>query len=265
MITTSHCSKSLVTKTNLLFLAFFLIVYIDLSLRPSTPAATSVVYTPENVVHSFPKSMKSRKLIKREIPSFMNEMIQGMKLGMINMEHEDISEWSSMAQEVIQIPFDRISPLLKWKHLFPEWIDEEEEMEGSSKCPEIQIPNLQNHTKFDLLVTKLPCKYPKPEWNRDVFKLQMNLIAAKIASVNGKRDHKGKVKIVFLSKCRPMLELFKCDDMVSRELDWWFFRPTATMLEEKMALPIGSCQLAMPLWEQGMFVYKLQCSWLLDP
>ncbi|KAL9660509.1 hypothetical protein QQ045_025324 [Rhodiola kirilowii] len=275
MIKSSPSSKALVIRINLLFLAFFLIVYIDLILRPPTPASS--VYS-ENAA-SFPrcsqrqcqqkvgsdennkmKSQKSVKLIKREKPNFLNEMRKGMKIGMINMEHEDISEWSSFEQTtMIPIPFDHASQLFEWKHLFPEWIDEEEEMEGSS-CPELPMPApLNKHLTFDLIVAKLPCKYPKSGWNRDVSRLQVNLIAAKVAAERGKRDRKGKVKVVFLSRCRPMLELFRCDDMVSREMDWWFYQPKGTMLEEKMALPVGSCQLAMPLWEEEQVdrVYNL--------
>ncbi|CAL5441286.1 unnamed protein product [Camellia sinensis] len=60
--------------------------------------------------------------------------------------------------------------------------------------------------------------------------------------------NKGRTKVVLLSKGRPLLELFRCDDMVTQEGDWWFFQPQIEMLEHKISLPVGSCNLALPLW-----------------
>ncbi|KAI7994223.1 UDP-glucuronate:xylan alpha-glucuronosyltransferase 2 [Camellia lanceoleosa] len=36
--------------------------------------------------------------------------------------------------------------------------------------------------------------------------------------------------------------------MVTQEGDWWFCQPQIEMLEHKISLPVGSCNLALPLW-----------------
>lgn len=195
-------------------------------------------------------------LITREKPSFLNDMGRGMKIGMINMEDENVSEWRTQGQVIIPIYFEQVSDLFEWKDLFPEWIDEEEEIDGPL-CPEIPMPNVEKYGNVDVIVAKLPCKWPGEGWARDVFRLQVHLIAATVAVKKGRRDWNRRTKVVLLSKCRPMLELFPCDDMVKHENDWWYFEPEMLKLEQKVALPIGSCNLALPLWGKGKSILSL--------
>ncbi|KAK9269983.1 hypothetical protein L1049_025556 [Liquidambar formosana] len=263
-------SKSLVIRINLVFLAFFLLVYAALLLRPSLSAyhenaASLVRCSLRECHHKVDKGVKMKavleepqadhskpkgKMIKRDKPSFMNEMGRGMKIGMVNMEDEDTSEWK-IHGEMIPIYFDRVSEYFKWEDLFPEWIDEEEEIDGPS-CPEIPMPDFRRYGSVDMIVVKLPCKYPEEGWGRDVFRLQVNLIAANLAVKKGKRDWNWRTKLVLLSECRPMLELFPCKELVRREGDWWFYEPAIARLEQKVSLPVGSCKLAMPLWGEGI-------------
>lgn len=82
-------------------------------------------------------------LSKIEMPSFMKGMmgIRGMKIGMVNMDDMDVSGWD--VGETKPVKFQRVdSDLFEWKDLFPEWIDEEEELDVAT-CPEV-IP-LNNH------------------------------------------------------------------------------------------------------------------------
>lgn len=200
---------------------------------------------------------------KLEMPRFLHDQImmnkgkkkKKKKIGIVNMEEDDLSEWNTQLREtktkVINIEFEQVSQMFKWDDLFPEWIDEEEESDVPT-CPEIPMPDFKRYEKMDIIVAKLPCNYPDQGWGRDVFKLQMHLIVANLAVKKGKRDPKGKTKLAFWSKCRPMLELFRCTDLVRREDQWWFFEPEMTKLEQKMSLPVGSCKLALPLWGQGM-------------
>ncbi|KAJ4962390.1 hypothetical protein NE237_022329 [Protea cynaroides] len=184
---------------------------------------------------------------RREKPSFLKEMgmTRGMKIGMVNMDEEDMSEWENLGK-LIAVHFERVSEYLEWnKDLFPEWIDEEEEIEGSS-CPEIPMPDFMAYSEIDMVVAKLPCEYPKEGWARDAFRLQVHLIAANLAVKKGNRT-----KMVFLSPCRPMMELFRCDDMLMNEGDWWWYEPEVARLEHKLSLPIGSCKLALPIWKEG--------------
>ncbi|KAL6982897.1 UDP-glucuronate:xylan alpha-glucuronosyltransferase 2 [Sarracenia purpurea var. burkii] len=197
--------------------------------------------------HEKPK----RENVKREKPSFLNGTGKGKKIGMVNMEEEDVSEWSKNGAQTIPIYFEQVSELFEWKDLFPEWIDEEEEIDGPV-CPQIPMPNWEDYGFMDVIVAKLPCKQPEEGWRREVFRLQVHLIAANMAVKRGKRGRSGRTKVVVLSKCRPMLEVFRCDDMVGHDGDWWFFEPDMRRLEQKVSLPVGSCNLALPLWAKGI-------------
>ncbi|THG23827.1 UDP-glucuronate:xylan alpha-glucuronosyltransferase 2-like isoform X1 [Camellia sinensis] len=265
-------SKALVIKINLVILAFLFVIYGTLLLWPSSSvyhenAAALVRCSLRGCHHKVDKGIKmkavleetetnhpkpKRNLVKTEKPSFLNDHIgNGTKIGMVNMNEEDISEWNTNG-ETIPIDFGQVSEIFEWKDLFPEWIDEEEEIDGPL-CPEIPMPDLENYGYVDMVVAKLPCKYPEEGWGRDVFRLQVHLIAAKLAAKRGKRGwNEGRTKVVLLSKCRPMLELFRCNDMVTQEGDWWFFQPQIERLEHKISLPVGSCNLALPLWGKGV-------------
>jgi hypothetical protein len=45
-----------------------------------------------------------------------------------------------------------------------------------------------------------------------------------------------------------MMDLFRCDEAVGRDGDWWMYSVDVPRLEEKLRLPVGSCNLALPLW-----------------
>ncbi|XP_022752321.1 UDP-glucuronate:xylan alpha-glucuronosyltransferase 2-like [Durio zibethinus] len=256
-------SKSLVIRINLVFLALFLVIYASLLLRQSSSvyfenAASLVRCTLRECHHKMEailentealKPKPKRNLTMLEVPTFIDEFGGGLKIGMVNFEDEDYSEWEKHG-ETIPVLFERVSELFEWKHLFPEWIDEEEEIDGPS-CPEMPMPDFNKYDNMDLIVAKLPCKYPVDGWAREVFRLQVHLIAANLAVKNGKRDWNWRTKVVFLSKCRPMLEVFRCNDLVKQEGEWWYYEPEVARLEQKVSLPIGSCRLALPLWGRG--------------
>lgn len=194
-----------------------------------------------------------RELIKREKPRFLSGIGTRMRIGIVNMDNEDVSEWKAHGQ-IVPIPFERVSDMFEWKALFPEWIDEEEEYSGSS-CPEIPMPDLDKYGNMDMIVAKLPCKAPEEGWNRDVFRLQVHLVVANVAVRRGRWEWGGRMKVVFLSECRPMVELFQCDELVGREGEWWYYRPEMWRLEQKVTMPVGSCNLALPLWDdKGMLL-----------
>lgn len=195
-----------------------------------------------------------RELIKREKPSFLNAIGRGMRIGMINMDDEDVSEWREHG-EVVPVRFDKVSEGFEWKAIFPEWIDEEEEYSGA-RCPEIPEPELEGHGAMDVIVAKIPCRRPEEGWNRDVFRLQVHLAAAKAAVRKGRWGLKGRMEVVVLSKCPAMTEFFRCEEMVEREGEWWRYRPEMRRLEQKVSLPVGSCDLALPLWDKGMFYFS---------
>ena len=78
------------------------------------------------------------------------------------------------------------------------------------------------------------------------------MIVANLVVKKGKKDWNWKTKVVLWSKCRPMMELFRCKDLVKQENEWWYYEVDVKWLEQKVSLPVGSCNLALPLWEQGM-------------
>ncbi|GAB4852133.1 UDP-glucuronate:xylan alpha-glucuronosyltransferase 2 [Ancistrocladus abbreviatus] len=275
MIMKAASSKALVIRINLIFLAFFLLAYAALLLRPSwSPAiyrqnsAAPLVRCSHRECH--PKVEKGVKMkavleeagnddqlkpwkkmvMKREVPSFMKKMGTGMRIGMVNMEEGDVNEWK-VHGEPIDIEYEKVSELFEWKHLFPEWIDEEQDNEGYL-CPDIPMPKLEDYPNIDMVVAKLPCRYPEAGWAREMHRLQVHLIVAKLAVKKGKRDWHGRTRVVFQSECRPMLELFRCDDLVRREGNWWYYEAEIGRFEQKMSLPVGSCKLALPLWGQDV-------------
>lgn len=199
-------------------------------------------------------------MIKREEkPSFLKDIMGiGMKkIGMVNMEIDE--DWKNYGQ-IVPIHFEKVSQYFEWKDLFPEWIDEEEEIDGPM-CPEIPMPDFDRYGSLDMIVAKIPCNNNSNEgeegWRRDVFRLQVHLIVANLAVKTGNKGllnmrRTTKTKVVFLSKCsRPMPELFRCDDLLNQEGNWWYFEPNLDKLHQKISLPVGSCNLALPLWGKG--------------
>ncbi|KAK4352083.1 hypothetical protein RND71_027601 [Anisodus tanguticus] len=269
MMMKSLPSKAMIIKINLVFLACFLIAYAAILLKPSTSVyheyeASLVRCSLRECHHKGEGGIKmkavleerlmeneaktEKMMVKREMPIFFNKTEGGMKIGMVNMEGEDVTEWK-VHGHIINVKFEKVSELFEWKDLFPEWIDEEEEMDGK-ECPEIPMPDFNSYKKYmDMIVVKLPCKYPQEGWGRDVFRLQVNLVAANLAVKRGKRSLKnGKMKLIFLSKCRPMVDMFRCEELKKKEEDWWYYEADMDKLAQKVSLPIGSCNLALPLW-----------------
>ncbi|KAL7596139.1 UDP-glucuronate:xylan alpha-glucuronosyltransferase 2 isoform X1 [Lactuca sativa] len=270
-------SKSLVIRINLVFLSCFLVIYATLLLRPSASsvyhenAASYVRCSLRDCHHKVETGYKMKavlledavesssnhskqKMVKRERPSFLNSSgYPGtgirMRMGMVNMEGEDLSDWNVLGK-TIPVTFEKVSDLFEWKDLFPEWIDEEEEMH-ETLCPEIPMPDYKKYGYFDMIVVKIPCKFPAEGWGRDVFRLQLHMIAANMVVRRGRKNWNRKPKVVVLSKCRPMVEIFRCDDLLAHDGDWWYYRPNMKKLEQKVYLPVGTCNLALPLWGKG--------------
>ncbi|KAL8216229.1 hypothetical protein R6Q57_023066 [Mikania cordata] len=268
-------SKSLVIRINLVFLSCFLVLYATLLLRP--PSTTVYHENPASYVrcslrdchHKVETNYKMKAVLLEESvdmnrsnktsgrkmvrPSFLNGSSsfigRGMRIGMVNMEGDDLSDWNSIGK-TIRVSFEKVSEYFEWKDLFPEWIDEEEEMH-ETLCPEIPMPEYEKYGYMDIIVVKIPCKFPAEGWGRDVFRLQLHLIAANMVVRRGRRNWSRKPKVVVFSSCRPMMEIFRCDDLVAHDGDWWYYQPDIKRLEQKVYLPVGTCSLALPLWGKG--------------
>ena len=184
-------------------------------------------------------------------PAMFDELRGRLRMGLVNIGREDVLALG-VEGEAVRVDLERVSDVFRWSDLFPEWIDEEEDDEGPS-CPELPMPDLSRiDGEVDVVVASLPCNRTAPGgWNRDVFRLQVHLAAARVAARKGRRDGGGAVRVVLRSECEPMMDLFRCDEAVGREGDWWMYRVDVDRLEEKLRLPVGSCNLALPLWGSG--------------
>lgn len=138
-----------------------------------------------------------------------------------------------------------------WESLYPEWIDEEQEDEVPicPSLPRIEVPR----QRLDLIVVKLPCRN-QGNWSRDIARLHLQIAAASLAA-----SCKGNypVHLLFVTRCFPMPNLFPCKNLVAREGNAWLYKPRLNALREKLQLPIGSCELALPFGSIGNFTSKI--------
>lgn len=262
LIMKSFPSKALIIKINLVFLVCFLVAYAALlhwqlsslyhqystsSLRCTSCQCHDHKVEEEPILMNGREEILKELMVKHKKPSFVKGIMgRGMKIGMVNMEDEDVSEWRVHGQ-IIKVKFQKVSELLEWDDFFPGQIDEDlEVMDRRQTCPEIPMPHFYGYNNMDMIVVKLPCNYPQQGWKRDVFRLQVHLVAANLA-VNRR---KGKMKLIFLSKCMPMMEIFRCKELKKREGDWWYYEPNMAKLAQKVSLPVGSCKLALTLREK---------------
>jgi hypothetical protein len=180
-------------------------------------------------------------------PTMFDELRGRLRMGLVNIGRDELLPLG-VEGDVVAVDFDRVSDAFRWSDLYPEWIDEEEEDRVPS-CPEIPMPDFARHDgQVDVVVAALPCNRTAKGWNRDVFRLQVHLVVAQVAARKGRRDRRGRVRVVLRSECDPMMDLFRCDEAVGRDGDWWMYSVDVPRLEEKLRLPVGSCNLALPLW-----------------
>ncbi|KAK4486508.1 hypothetical protein RD792_009191, partial [Penstemon davidsonii] len=171
----------------------------------------------------------------KEITSILQD-IPIQELGLLNFNKTEIYQWKNYIptsnQTVLHLPHADES--LTWDSLYPEWIDEEQEDEVP-KCP--SLPKLEVQRKrFDLVAVKLPCRN-EGNWSRDIARLHLQIEAAGLTPVY----------VLFVSRCFPVPNLFTLKDLIARKDNIWLFKPNLNELKEKLRLPIGSCELALPL------------------
>jgi len=111
------------------------------------------------------------------------------------------------------------------------------------------VPNLFTGLKFDIIAVKLPCNRTKDNWSRDVARLHLQLSAAKLAVASERKNT--PVHVMFVTNCFPTPNLFGCKHMVKREENVWLYEADVRTLKDKLRLPVGSCELAVPLNAKG--------------
>ncbi|KAL4644037.1 hypothetical protein ACB092_02G134300 [Castanea dentata] len=164
-------------------------------------------------------------------------------IGLLNFNENEINHWKQLIPDAktVVLHLDYAAKNVTWDSLYPEWIDEEEESEVPI-CP--SLPRLKAlGIRLDLIAVKLPCRN-EGNWSRDVARLHLQLAAAGLAA-----SAKGfyPVHLLFVTSCFPIPNLFTCKDLVAREENAWLYKPRLNALREKVQLPVGSCELALPL------------------
>ncbi|KAI5082059.1 hypothetical protein GOP47_0001802 [Adiantum capillus-veneris] len=173
-----------------------------------------------------------------------------LKLGLINynkkITHDLENElWGLLTSvDVVPhfVPLQQVDQTWTWKDFYPEWIDEEEVFE-MPKCPLLPFPDLDKNTTLDVVFAEVPCD-TSSDWRRDVLRLYIQLSAAHVAA----NSHSSYV--VLSSVCSPFPNLFTCKELVLKRGHLWLYKLDLPKLEKKLALPVGSCELAVPL-KQG--------------
>ncbi|XP_030545525.1 putative UDP-glucuronate:xylan alpha-glucuronosyltransferase 4 isoform X2 [Rhodamnia argentea] len=207
-----------------------------------------------------------------ELPIWFRLVEEEMKgkrarVGFVNIDDISDPEFATSGlAKAVKVMFDPVSGDLTWKNLFPKWIDEDQKLSKPS-CPELPMPNFEDYRDLDVIVAKVPCGGGGDSRRglRDVFRLQVNLVVANLAVESGRvnPDMNRKIYVVFLGSCGPMIEIFRCDDLLRHVGDYWVYKPELRRLKQKVLMPVGSCQLAPAYVETGKERwrgYKLQSS-----
>ncbi|KAF2284384.1 hypothetical protein GH714_021328 [Hevea brasiliensis] len=170
-------------------------------------------------------------------------------IGLLNFNRSEINHWKQLLPDVthIDLQLDYADRNVTWESLYPEWIDEEQETEVPvcPSLPKLDVPR----KRLDLIAVKLPCRN-EWNWSRDVARLHLQVAAANLAA-----SAKGfyPVHLLFITNRFPMPNLFTCKELVLREGNVWLYKPDLNVLREKLQLPVGSCELALPHREKEPF------------
>ncbi|KAL3689159.1 hypothetical protein R1sor_015468 [Riccia sorocarpa] len=167
-----------------------------------------------------------------------------LKVGMINVGKEEQRKWELFTRdwgELYLFPFRSVSSLgLTWNDLYPEWIDEEE-IDAIPKCPHIPLPSVGRGVNLDIVITKVPGACSGVDSRRDIRRLQLMLAAATVASETQ------TILVMIVSQCRPPVNLFTCDELLEVKNDVWLYQVDFQKLRRRLAVPVGSCELVLPL------------------
>eukprot|EP00252_Welwitschia_mirabilis_P009534 TRINITY_DN22177_c0_g1_i1.p1 TRINITY_DN22177_c0_g1~~TRINITY_DN22177_c0_g1_i1.p1 ORF type:complete len:640 (+),score=105.96 TRINITY_DN22177_c0_g1_i1:350-2269(+) len=167
-----------------------------------------------------------------------------IKLGLLNFEQEEVQrcKWEVSGVDCITFDFEYAQKHITWEALYPEWIDEEEQFEVPV-CPDLPLPTAKEYKRIDVIAVKLPCRKWMKNWSRDIARLHLQLAAANLA-VSSKG---GQRYVLMITECWPMANLFRCKDLIVHDNNTWLYKADVKSLQQKLTLPVGSCQLAVPL------------------
>ncbi|KAJ0264403.1 hypothetical protein HA466_0027680 [Hirschfeldia incana] len=189
------------------------------------PSATvfTIIYSPEAYHHSLthsshrwiwrrqdPRYVSDLEIIWEDVTKTLESVQEGRTIGVLNFDLNEIQRWREVAKT-----------------------------KDSEDDEKIEVPT----KRLDMIAVKLPCR-KEGNWSRDVGRLHLQMTAAAVAaSAKGFfRSH-----LMFVTRCFPIPNLFRCKDLVSRRGDVWLYKPDLDTFRDKLKLPIGSCELSLPL------------------
>ncbi|PKA54553.1 Putative UDP-glucuronate:xylan alpha-glucuronosyltransferase 3 [Apostasia shenzhenica] len=168
-----------------------------------------------------------------------------LTVGLLNFNSKEVNQWHNLLPNAVisNIHLNKADKNLTWEELYPEWIDEEEETDVPV-CHHLPNPKVSQASKFDLIAVKLPCN-KDGNWRRDIARLHLQISAAKLAAYSAQGDE--PVNVLLVTNCFPIPNLFACKHLVAREGNVWLYKPDLKVLLQKIQLPVGSCELPLPL------------------
>ncbi|XP_024392627.1 uncharacterized protein [Physcomitrium patens] len=168
-----------------------------------------------------------------------------LRSGLLNVEAIDLQHWQFLAGESpIVVPLERVNEGMDWTEFYPEWIDEEEKY-GTPKCPAVPMPKVSSEVKLDMVIARASCSVSSSlheVWKQPA-SLQVLLGAASLAVNAGN----GNVYVLILSECRPLVNLFSCGELLEHRDQGWLYQVNIEQLRKRISMPVGSCQLSIPL------------------
>lgn len=214
-----------------------------------------------------------------------------VKIGLVNVGNSFSREEGEILQEVnkdlmtqVKVYYQPVPDHVRWENLFPEWIKEPESASvpvsdlGENKCPDIPMPRFRDYQGLNAVVARVPCKYGESDGltsrgkrgYKDLYRLQVNLIVANLvvkssritSSFDGIKE--GEVYAVFFGSCGPMVELFRCEDLLWHEGNISIYKPNLRKLAHRVLMPVGTCQISPPLAEPGNLLLLLLLLILFD-
>lgn len=180
-------------------------------------------------------------------------------IGLLNFKKYEINQWKLLFPDAehVTLHLDPVAENVTWESLYPEWIDEEEDFEVPT-CPSLPKLQVPGKPRIDLIAVKLPCN-KLGRWSRDVARLHLQLAAGGLAA-SAKSYH--PVRVLFVTECFPIPNLFTCKELLLHEGNVWLYEPNLNRLREKVHLPVGSCELAVPLKAKGQLKMSFLASLL---
>ncbi|XP_074314294.1 putative UDP-glucuronate:xylan alpha-glucuronosyltransferase 4 [Silene latifolia] len=205
---------------------------------------------PTNIIHldkqSLSTTLEPPKWLDVIKGNYLAHKERDLRVGFFNFEANQLSPLLLRGiVDPVTIELEPISPNVTWDKLFPAVIGD------NPRCPEIPTPNAREYPTLDVVVAQLPCgegyNKSQTEGIRDVHRLQLSLATAHLIVESAMNGNESKdVYGVFISKCEPMVEMFRCDDLIWNEGDYWIYKPEVDRLKEILNMPIGTCEFALP-------------------